>query len=113
MIPMRSISISDDVDLFLQTYERRLRAEGKSPLLIGQIASELFDLLFRRLPKGMLRSIPLYQGPDPYFAEHSIYTFSDGCLCGRYSSSGDHVLVISIDLVPSLQDAVATGISAA
>jgi hypothetical protein len=110
---LRSISISDDADLFLRTYERRLARQGKSRRFVGRVALELFDVIFRQLPGGALRNHPVYVGTDPYFADHSIYSFQDSLVAGQYSSSGDHVILLSLEFVEQPSEETAARISAA
>jgi hypothetical protein len=107
----RPISITDAVDRFLLTYERYLLQEGCSPFFIDQVARELFEIIFEKIPKAKLAVT--YLDKDPNFDWYSRYSFSEGNLFGIYSSNGSHVILTSIDVYRPAWPEVAVGMSAA
>lgn len=109
----RAISFTKATDQFLQSYERVLQLEGRPREFIEEVAGDLFEVLFRCLPNGALTSIPSYIGLDPSLPKFSLYRFSQGNICGLYSCSADHVIVMSLSIMAPAASAISARESAA
>lgn len=108
----RAISITDRAEAVLETFESSLLREGHPPALVEQFASELYEIIFERLPRGSLRNWPGYLGLDPHRDGYSLYFFAESGVLGTYSSCGNHVILYTLSIEPHPVSA-ALGITAA
>jgi hypothetical protein len=105
---IRPVSITDEVDQFLRTFERNLLSAGYPASFISAVAGDLLLLLFDMIPRAtgevLINSIDkcsIYPG-------NSLYQFTYGSITGVYSSSGDYVVLLSVDICrPALPNAEA------
>lgn len=110
----RSISFTDNVDYFFNTYERRLCAGGYSLKFISEVAMDIYLAIFENIPAAQLPVDPTYLGLDPTMPGYSRYSFTHGTIHGSYISIGDHVIVDSINIrKPELPQVAAAQTSAA
>jgi len=93
---IRSISITERVEWFLATYERRLQFRGDDQTHIEQVALDLFLTIFDKIPRGKLARDPIYLGKDPTLPGYSVYSFSEGSIHGSYTTNGEHVILLNL-----------------
>jgi hypothetical protein len=82
----------------LESFEALLLKEGQRARFINAVAGDLLQVVFRQIPCATLPIAPAYSGLDKERPGYSLYTFSSGRVFGLYSSSGDHVIVLHLDI---------------
>lgn len=95
---MRVLTLADSVVSLLDSFEALLLKEGHRDRFINAVAGDLLQVVFRQIPRATLPITPAYLGLDKERPGYSLYTFSSGRIYGLYSSSGDHVIILHLDI---------------
>ncbi len=107
----RTLKIADEAAFFLEDYETILLRLGYSRALVEQLAYELYEAVFLRLPTGAWTGQAQFLCNDPFHALHSRYRFTEGCVTGVYSANEREVVLYELSVALPTAEALAVSVA--
>lgn len=95
---MRSISLSPEVALYIESSDDRLAELGVDKGQIEYLYAFFLQILYFDLPRGRLSCLPVYLGCDPEREGASLFSFQVGGVLGIYSACPRKVHLIKLEL---------------